>query len=230
MSQFFDDSIDSPRDLMTMPSPFPPEFFRRLDESEDEQFYSAPRMVVHIDDGAIRKVAEIYAQVLPQDGAVLDLMSSWRSHLPEHSRPSRVVGLGMNRDEMAENPALTDFIVHNLNRDPRTALNDAEFDGAIVTVSVQYMTRPIEIFREVGRVLKAGAVFAVTFSNRMFPNKAVAIWQSLDDDNRSRLVARYFMDAGCFENIEFIDRSRDDGDQSDPIWAVIGRRKRGETA
>src|SRR5262249_32982284 len=122
---------------------FPPEFFRRIDESDDELFYSQPRLVVHIDDGAIRKVGEIYARFLPHAGAILDLMSSWRSHLPEDVRPARLVGLGMNRPEMEDNPALTAIVIHNLNQNPALPFAEAEFDGAVVAVSIQYMTRPV---------------------------------------------------------------------------------------
>jgi SAM-dependent methyltransferase len=203
---------------------YPAEFFRRLDDSDDEAFYSTPRLVVHIDDGAIRKVGEIYGRLLPKSGAILDLMSSWRSHLPSELAPARLVGLGMNRPEMEDNPALTQIVVHNLNRDPRMPFADAEFDGAVVTVSVQYMTRPVEIFAEVGRVLKPGAPFVVTYSNRMFPTKAVAVWQSLDDFDRSKLVARYFMDSGAFEKIDFISMTGPTDPPSDPIWAVVGYR------
>jgi SAM-dependent methyltransferase len=204
----------------------PADFFRRVDDSDDEVFYSTPRLVVHIDDGAIAKVGAIYARLLPQGGAILDLMSSWRSHLPAHLRPARVVGLGMNRAEMEDNPGLTEIVIHNLNRVPRLPFADAEFDGAVVTVSVQYMTAPLETFAEVGRVLKPGAPFIVTFSNRMFPTKAVAIWQNLDDYDHVKLVARYFMESGGFENIEFIDKSAPATPPSDPIWAVVGYRTR----
>jgi SAM-dependent methyltransferase len=209
-----------------MPDPLPPEFFRRIDESDDESFYSSPRFVVHIDDGAIAKVGEIYARLLPQGGAILDLLSSWRSHLPAHLRPSRVAGLGLNRAEMADNPALTEIAVHNLNREPRLPFRDAEFDGAALTVSVQYLTRPVEVFRDLSRVLRPGAPFIVTFSNRMFPTKAIAIWQSLDEFERVRLVWRYFQDAATFENMDVIDRSAPSDPPSDPIWAVAGYRMR----
>jgi SAM-dependent methyltransferase len=210
-----------------MSQPLPKEFFRRLDESDDELFYSSPRLVVHIDDGAIATIAGLYARLLPQGGTILDLMSSWRSHLPAHLRPSRVVGLGLNRAEMEDNPALTDIVVHNLNRDPRLPFADREFDAAVVTVSVQYLTRPVEVFADVGRVLRAGAPFVVALSNRMFPTKAVAIWQHLDDYDRVRLVHRYFLDSRAFENIGVIDRSAAAGDSPrDPIWAVVGYRTR----
>jgi SAM-dependent methyltransferase len=211
-----------------MSNPFPPEFFQRLDDSDDELFYNAPRFVVHIDDGAIAKVGEIYAQLLPQGGSILDLMSSWRSHLPNHVRPARLVGLGMNRAEMEDNPALTEVVIHNLNREPRMPLGDGEFDGAVVSVSIQYMTRPVEIFTDVARVLRPGAPLIVTFSNRMFPTKAVAIWHHLSEWDRVQLVGRYFMDAGLFENMGVIDRSGPSDPQSDPIWAVVGYRKREE--
>src|SRR5216683_1029134 len=211
----------------------PADYFRRVDDTDDELFYSTPRLVVHIDDGAIAKVGEIYARLLPQGGAILDLMSSWRSHLPAHLRPARVVGLGMNRAEMEDNPALTEIVIHNLNRALRLPFDDAEFDGAVVTVSVQYMTAPIETFAEVGRVLKPGAPFIVTFSNQMFPTKAVAIWQNLDDYDHLKLVTRYFMESGGVENIEFIDKSAPDpvrsnpiSPPSDPIWGVAGYRTR----
>ena len=212
-----------------MTKQLPADYFGRVDDTDDELFYSTPRLVVHIDDGAIAKVGEIYALLLPQGGAILDLMSSWRSHLPAHLRPARVVGLGMNRAEMEDNPALTEIVIHNLNRALRLPFADAEFDGAVVTVSVQYMTSPIGTFAEVARVLKPSAPFIVTFSNRMFPTKAVAIWQNLDDYDHVKLVARYFMESGGFENIEFIDKSAPTTPPSDPLWAVVGYRTREAT-
>ena len=205
---------------------FPPEFFRRIDETDDELFYSQPRLVVHIDDGAMKKLGRIYARLLPQGGAILDLMSSWRSHVPGKVRPARLVGLGMNRPEMEDNPALTEIVIHNLNQNPALPFADSEFDGAVVTVSIQYMTRPVDIFRGVAKVLKPGAPFIVSFSNRMFPTKAVAIWHSLGEFDRVRLVSRYFQESGNFENMEVIDMSAPTEPPSDPIWAVVGYRKR----
>ena len=209
-----------------MAETFPPEFFRRIDESDDELFYTQPRLVVHIDEGAIKKVGQIFARLLPHGGTILDLMSSWRSHVPEQVRPARLVGLGMNRPEMQDNPALTEVVIHNLNQNPVLPFAEGEFDGAVVTVSIQYMTRPVEIFRGVAKVLKPGAPFIVSFSNRMFPTKAVAIWHSLGEFDRVRLVAGYFQESGNFENMEVIDMSAPTEPPSDPIWAVVGFRKR----
>ena len=191
------------------PSDFKPEFFRRLDDSDDEVFYLAPRFVVHIDDGAIAKVGAIYAQLLPQGGAILDLMSSWRTHLTEHTQSlARGRRWPQSRRDGRQSASSPRAVVHNVNANPRLPFDDAQFDGAIMTVSVQYLIHPIETFADVGRVLKPGAPFIVTFSNRMFPTKAVAIWQYLDERDRVGLVGRYFKESGAFEKIEVIDEAR----------------------
>ncbi len=196
-----------------------------MDESDDGLFYASPRKVVHLDEGAIAAVGEIFSSVLPRGGAILDLMSSWRSHLPPDVAPMAVTGLGMNRTEMEDNPALSAIVVHDLNRDPHLPFDDSAFDAAILTVSVQYLIHPAEVFADASRVLKPGAPMVVSFSNRMFQTKAVAIWLEASDEQRVWLVQKYFMDSGGFGNIEVIDRS---SGPSDPIWAVIGRCLRGK--
>jgi SAM-dependent methyltransferase len=197
-------------------------FFRRIDEADDAEFYRAPRRVVHIDDSAIEAVGEIYAAYLKPKTALLDLMSSWRSHLPKNLEFSRVTGLGMNREEMLDNPALTEIVVHDVNREPRLPFAEATFDAAVMAVSVQYLIRPVEVFAEVARVLRPAGPFVVTFSNRMFPTKAVALWQGARESERVRIVVSYFAQSGAFEQVEIIDRSRREP-PGDPIWAVVGR-------
>jgi SAM-dependent methyltransferase len=202
-----------------------PEFRRRIDESDDELFYEYPRFVVHIDEPAIAEVGAIYEHLLPKGSEILDLMSSWRSHLPQTLGLKRVVGLGLNRAEMTDNPALTDIVIHNVNRQPRLPFEDASFDGAVMTVSVQYVVQPIEVFAQVARVLRSDAPFVVTFSNRMFPTKAIALWQMASEEQRAEIVRGYFAEAGTFEKIQVIDRSRRPGVPADPIWAVVGYKK-----
>jgi len=180
-----------------------------------------PRMLVHIDGQAIGTVGEIYAGYIASNSSILDLMSSWRSHLPERLRPVRVTGLGLNEAEMRDNPALTQVVVHNVNREPRLPFPDETFDAAVMTVSVQYLTQPVEVFANVARVLRPGGPFIVTFSNRMFPTKAVALWHGTNYEQRVEVVRSYFAKSGRFERIEFIDRSQTD-ERSDPIWAVLG--------
>jgi SAM-dependent methyltransferase len=207
-----------------MADPIKPAFFRRIDDSEDEEFYRWPRRVVHIEDPAIATVGEIYAQRIAPESAILDLMSSWRSHLPARLQPSRVAGLGLNEEEMRDNPALTEVIVHNVNREPRLPFADRSFDAVVMTVSIQYLTRPLEVFADVGRVLRPDGPFIVTFSNRMFPTKAVALWQGANNEQRVAIVRSYFAQSGSFEKIETIDRSGHDDEPSDPVWAVLGYR------
>lgn len=198
----------------------PDEYFERHDDSPDEQFYIYPRKVVHIDEGAIAALWNVYAQWLPPGGAYLDLMSSWRSHLPDTLKPERVTGLGMNAEEMADNPQLDDYAVQNLNRNPVLPYADDEFDAAMCAVSVQYLTQPVAVFREVRRVLKPGAPFVVSFSNRCFPTKAVAVWVKSSDRQHLALVTRYFELAGGWQDLaaEMVQG------RHDPLYIVRARR------
>jgi SAM-dependent methyltransferase len=205
--------------------PFKPEHFRRFDESHDELFYVQPRFVVHIDEDAIAAVTRLYRELLPEGGKVLDLMSSWRSHLPQDVRYEEVVGLGLNAEEMADNPQLSRYVVWNLTTSPSLPFEDACFDGAVCTVSVQYLTHPIEVFRDVGRVLKPGSPFAVTFSNRCFPTKAVWIWQAGDDESHRRLVQAYFHQSGAFDAPVARVRTTGRWPGSDPLYAVWAYRR-----
>ena len=200
---------------------YPPEAYEREDESPDAGFYGFPRRVVHIDDGAIAALGVLYADVLPAGGRLLDLMSSWRSHLPVSVGASEVVGLGMNADEMGDNPQLTKSVVHDLNRDPRLPFGDAEFDGAMCAVSIQYLTHPVLVFRELQRVLRPGAPFVVSFSNRCFPTKAVAVWMGTSDAQPLLLVRSYFEAAGSWRDVTQEDRSPDGN--GDPLYAVWAR-------
>ena len=199
-------------------------FFERVDEGDDALFYSEPRLVVHIDQEAIAQIGRIFQEVLPANGTLLDLMSSWRSHLPEEFAKARIVGLGLNAVEMRENPDLDEYVVHDVNKDPTLPFSTESFDGVILTVSAQYLTSPIDVFREVNRVLKPGGPLVVTFSNRMFPTKAVRIWQACSDEQRMTLVKLYFQKAGGYVGIVAEDRSPRHGYYSDPVYLVIGRK------
>jgi SAM-dependent methyltransferase len=160
--------------------------------------------------------------VLPPGGRLLDLMSSWRSHLPDGLRPREVVGLGLNADEMADNPQLTRHVVHDVNHDPCLPFEDASFDGATCAVSIQYVTHPLALFREVRRVLRPGAPFVVAFSNRCFPTKAVAVWLDATDQQHVALVRAYFASSGGWTDVRDEDRSPDP--DTNPLLAVWARR------
>jgi SAM-dependent methyltransferase len=199
----------------------PPEAYARDDESPDDRFYGVPRKVVHIDERAVAALGRLYADVLPGGGRLLDLMSSWRSHLPADLVAGEVVGLGMNAEEMADNLQLTRAIVHDVNRDPALPFGAAEFDGAMCAVSIQYVTHPVLLFRELRRVLRPGAPFVVSFSNRCFSTKAVAVWLGTTDQQHLRLVRSYFQAASGWSDVKEEDRSPDGN--GDPLYAVWAR-------
>ena len=200
-------------------NPLRPEHFAREDEQPDPDFYRDARMVTHIDDAAIAAASRLYGEMLPEGGVILDMMSSWVSHLPRDRNYGEIVGLGMNAGELSKNDRLTRWVVHDLNQDPRLPFDEGAFDGAIVTVSVQYLTSPVEVFADVGRVLKPGAPFILTYSNRCFPTKAVAIWRALGDREHADLIALYFRLSGAFAPAQSIDLSPNPG-SSDPLYAV----------
>jgi SAM-dependent methyltransferase len=192
--------------------------FRKADPAPDAAFYAQPRFVTHIDEGAVAAVTALYRDVLPAGGDILDLMSSWVSHLPPEVSYRSVTGHGMNAAELAANPRLTARVVQDLNADPALPFADGAFDGAALCVSVQYLQRPVEVVRDVARVLRPGAPFIISFSNRCFPTKAVAIWQALEGADQQRLVAAYLQAAG-FGGIAGRSSVPPFGD---PLWAVIG--------
>jgi ubiquinone/menaquinone biosynthesis C-methylase UbiE len=196
--------------------------FAKIDAEEDELFYEPPRLVCHIDEGAIAALTEFYRVALPAGGVLLDLMSSWVSHLPPEIDYAEVIGHGMNATELAANPRLTRWFVQNLNRDTKLPLADTSVDAAMICVSIQYLQQPVTLLREVRRVLRPGAPLVISFSNRCFWTKAVAIWRALDDDGHARLVERYLGRAG-FERIETHQLAEWVEDVSDPMTAVVGR-------
>jgi SAM-dependent methyltransferase len=227
---------------------FPDDSFARIDVSPDNEFYAQPRLVYHIDEYAVRAVGEVYRRFLTPGSEYLDLMSSWVSHLPDDFEVGRLVGHGMNEEELRANPRLTEYFLQDLNRDPRLPFEDDRFDGVLICVSVQYLTRPVEVFGEIGRVLKPGAPLIVTFSNRCFPTKAVQIWQRLEDKERGRLVALYARKTGRFDAAQLFEvsprvtlvgvppderlrRLVASGEvYTDPLHAVIAQKKRSHAA
>ena len=194
---------------------FPEEFFARSDETEDAEFYAYPRYVTHIDDGAIAAVGALY-QELAVRGAVLDLMSSWVSHFV--TAPEALTVLGMNADELAANPQAAAGVVHDLNADPRMPFADDAFDHATCCVSVDYLTDPVAVFRDVARVVRPGGLFVTTFSNRLFPTKAIRGWLYSGDAAHLQIVADYFAAAGGFEPASTRQCATPPG--GDPLYAV----------
>ncbi len=218
---------------------FSAEDFSRIDESDDTSFYSQDRFVNHLDQTALSSVKRLIGELaIEPSPVILDLMASWDSHLPGRLAPKEVVGLGLNPRELSRNEALDRFVIHDLNRRPDLPFEDGSFDVVVCSLSVDYLTRPVDVFRDTARVLRPGGLFLVVFSSRMFPEKAVKIWREMDELERVDLVERYFRAAGGFEEprtfvSKGLPRPEDDkyytlGIPSDPVYAVYAERTGGD--
>jgi len=201
------------------PDVFPPGFFSRQDDTDDAAFYAFDRFVTHIDDGAIAAVGELYDE-LGLTGDVLDICSSWVSHF--RTRPGRLIVTGMNAAELAANPMADEWLVLDQNAAPGLPFENGRFDAVTCCASVDYLTSPLEVFAEVGRVLRSGGVFVCTFSNRCFPTKAIRGWLSTDERGRCSIVATYFDLTDRFD--EPVVQHRNPGVRGDPLYAVWAQR------
>lgn len=209
-----------------------PEHRTKQDPSNDNDFYDAPRFVTHVDAGFIEQLTQLYKEKLQPNTRILDLMSSWVSHLPEDIEFAHVEGHGMNREELAKNSRLDGYFVQNLNHNPKLPLNNEDFDAVLITVSVQYLQYPEAVFAEIYRILKPGGIVIVSFSNRMFFQKAIAIWRDNSETGRVELVQNYFQAIPGFSTPEtIINRPPVPGflqmlgmAGGDPFYAVIATK------
>jgi SAM-dependent methyltransferase len=217
---------------------FSDDAFSRLDATDDGTFYAKDRFVSHLDPLALSTVEQVIGRLIVEENpAILDLMAGWDSHIPETLSPSEVVGLGLNENELKQNKTLTEYALHDLNREPRLPFSDNRFDAVINTVSVDYMTQPVPVFEEVARVLKPGGLLLVIFSDRMFPQKAVKLWRESSHDERVILVDEFFKQSGGFEKTSLFvstgkprpkdDKYAESTPLSDPVYAIYAEKKGG---
>jgi hypothetical protein len=197
----------------------PPQDFTKQDEGDDLAFYAPPRLVAHIDESAIAALSGFYRHKLPTGARLLDLMSSWVSHLPDDRSYANVVGHGMNVEELAANRRLDQWFVQDLNAQPTLALADQAFDAVLCCVGVQYFQRPFEMFAEVRRTLVPDGLFIASYSNRCFPTKAVAIWRALNMEDQASLISSYMNRSG-FHDVKAHVLA--DGSSGDPLVTVVG--------
>ncbi len=181
-----------------------PEQRTKLDDGNDTAFYAFPRFVTHVDEEFIEQLTHLYRERLKPYTRILDLMSSWVSHLPDEMKFAHVEGHGMNEEELAKNPHLDHYFAQNLNQNPKLSLTDNDFDAVLIAVSVQYLQYPEAVFSEIERLLKPGGIVIVSFSNRMFYQKAIAAWREGTDTSRLQLVKNYFQAISGFKEPEII--------------------------
>lgn len=198
--------------------------FKRMDESDDGIFYDQSRLVYHIDDQCVNALTEYYAEHIKDGDDVLDVCSSWVSHYPKNWKGGKVVGLGMNEYELSKNPQLTDFVVCDLNKDPSFPFEDNSFDKVTCVVSIDYLTKPLEVVKEMGRVLRPGGEAIISMSNRCFPTKAFQIWLQTNDLEHVFIVGSFFHYSGLFKPPTGEDRSPNPG-RSDPLYIVKAAKK-----
>lgn len=202
--------------------------FQRLDESPDSLFYKDPRFVEHIDKVAVDALTSFHGrelqrlhEELSRPVEVLDLCSSWVSHIPKEDRDitGKVVGLGMNEMELKQNPLLSQYVVKDLNADPKLPFEDSSFDLVLIQLSIDYLIQPVQVLKEVGRVIRPSGDLAISFSNRVFIDKAVSIWTGKPDIEHIETVGDYIKAAGMFrEPFEAIDLLPKP--TSDPLYVV----------
>ena len=204
----------------------------KLDDTNDIDFYAIPRFVTHVDESFIEELTQLYRDRLKPNTSVFDMMSSWVSHLPEEIEFAHVEGHGMNEEELARNPRLNHYFVQDLNQNPKLPLADAEFDAVLNCVSVQYLQYPDAVFSEIRRILKPGGIAIISFSNRMFFQKAIAAWRDGTEKSRVELVKGYFQAVPGFSPPEVITRQSAAPNflqmfgvgGGDPFYAVMAER------
>ena len=204
----------------------------KLDDTDDTQFYSMPRFVTHVDEGFIDQLTQLYSDHLQPNTRILDMMSSWVSHLPEEIEFAHVEGHGLNAEELARNRRLNHYFVQNLNENPKFPLPAEDFDAVLNCVSVQYLQYPDAVFFEIHRILKPGGLAIISFSNRMFFQKAISAWRDGTEASRVELVKSYFQSVPGFSPPEVIARQSAAPSflqmlgigSGDPFYAVIAQR------
>lgn len=196
----------------------------KIDRTDDALFYGDPRFVTHVDTAFIQRLTHLYRQQLRPDTKILDLMSSWVSHLPPEIQFAEVVGHGLNEAELSRNPRLDRYFVQNLNQDLQLPCADAEFTAVLNTVSVQYLQYPEAIFAEMQRILQPGGIAIISFSNRMFPHKAINVWRDGSDEQHLELVCSYFRNTTGFSEPQVIAHRGGWLSLTDPFYAVMATK------
>ena len=189
---------------------------RKIDDGDDTSFYDSPRYVTHASETFLNRLTDLYDRILAPGDRVFDAMGSWVSHLPE-TELAHVVGHGLNAEELRANDRYDEWFVQNFNDDQSLPLADDSFDVVCCALSVQYLQYPAAIFSEFNRVLADDGTVVVSFTDRMFPTKAIRAWRAATMDERAELVSSYIQAGG----MTVTDQIAQDDPES-PFYAVVG--------
>ena len=172
---------------------------RKLDESNDEEFYSEPKFVYHLDSHFRKYLSQVYSNEILENSIILDLMSSWDSYLPNEKIYKKVFGHGLNKKELEKNRVLDSFWIQNFNLNQIIPLESGTIDYCLMVAAWQYLQYPEKLTKEISRILSDKGKIIVSFSNRAFWHKAPNIWTTSSEDERVNYVKRVLITNGFKE-------------------------------
>jgi len=172
---------------------------KKLDESNDEEFYKTPKFVYHLDSNFRSYLSNVYKDEIKDFSSVLDLMTSWDSYLPKDITYKRVIGHGLNKEELIRNKALDSFWIQNFNFKQELPLNNGEINYCLMVAAWQYLQYPENLTREISRILTKEGKVIIAFSNRAFWHKAPNIWTTSNEDERVKYVRKVLISNGFKE-------------------------------
>ena len=204
----------------------------KSDISDDEIFYQQPRFVHHLSDSFRNRLTSLYSEYLLNHHIILDLMSSWVSHLPSQIRYKKVIGHGMNEAELSSNERLDRFFVQNLNKKQNMPIEDSSVDVGLIVAGWQYLQYPEKVSLELSRVIKSDSLLIISFTNRAFWTKAPNIWTYSSEEKRIEYVTSVLTSNGWRIEKILNEKTQDKklfgfySSESDPFFSVIARNNK----
>ena len=202
---------------------------QKPDETDDSEFYSAPKFVYHLDSNFRKNLSELYEEQIKNNSSVLDLMSSWDSYLPKNLKYKKVIGHGLNKEELEKNKAFDEYWIQNFNANQKIPLENETIDFCLMVAAWQYLQYPEKIAEEISRILNQSGKFIIAFSNRAFWHKAPNIWTYSSEIERIEYVRNILINNGFCEPkvikkftkensfLPFLNR--------DPFYCIISEKK-----
>ena len=172
---------------------------QKPDESNDSLFYSSPKFVYHLDSNFRQNLSKLYEEEIKNNSTVLDLMSSWDSYLPKNVNYKKVIGHGLNKEELEKNKAFDNYWVQNFNINQKIPLENETIDFCLMVAAWQYLQYPEKISEEIARILNQNGKFIIAFSNRAFWHKAPNIWTYSSEIERIEYVRDILVKNGFCE-------------------------------
>jgi len=202
---------------------------KKLDESNDKEFYSEPKFVYHLDSNFRNCLSSIYKNEINDSSIILDLMSSWDSYLPQGKKYKKVIGHGLNEKELKKNNALNSFWIQNFNTNQNIHLDSESINYCLMVAGWQYLQYPENLTKEIARILSTEGKFIISFSNRAFWHKAPNIWTNSTDEERLKYVRNVLVTNG-FKEPKIIKRFNDNSFsifpffKKDPFYCLIASK------